>query len=263
MPFTAGEIILLTTSVLVAVPLSVVLHELAHAFTALALSREAVIVSFGRNDNKKRSFTWQLGRLRIEGRKNFLRWWHGVCQVEQDNFSAVRMMCVTLAGPLMNLVLGIFLFRLCLVAWLEQGDTFRTLLLFPSLLSSFFYFISSALPHGFHSGEGSAGSDGMLFIQLLYWNRFPREVMIANKRMEQKRYAEAAIIYQQMLARPDARPELLKLAIHAMVAAGDSTSALILLEKQDPLLADKDWIIRQKQTLTQQLNYTSPSILHT
>jgi hypothetical protein len=93
-------------AVVMAKPITGLVHELGHGVTALLLTRKRVTLYVGSYGERKRSFRLTLGRLRVYFSYNPLRWEIGMCVPETEGLSFRGHAMITLMGPLASLFLA-------------------------------------------------------------------------------------------------------------------------------------------------------------
>jgi len=143
-------------------PISTFLHECGHAMTALALTNQDVTILLG--DGRK-GVKWQRGRLRV-----VLGWFTGFVgftKYDQEQIASRRILWITLAGPLVSLLLAFLSWSLTSI-WGESRWLVSAMRIIAQ--AAFAQFLFTILPLKYPRwflAYGGKTSDGWRIVQLL------------------------------------------------------------------------------------------------
>lgn len=150
-------------------PMVILIHELGHAFAALLLTKENVIVIIGdskvKDNPPKFSISWRWGRLRYV----ILPFrYYGFCNVKFMMEPRYIPILISAAGPIASLLLSLLMWLIA-VKFPSQNETVN-LLLKGVALYSLWLFIVSAIPIRYPSWWGAMRgrfSDGGRIVYIL------------------------------------------------------------------------------------------------
>lgn len=200
MEILLGAIIALAGIGLVLISRSVTtfFHELGHALPALLFTDGPVIIYVGSYGDAKDNWKWQIGRLTIYLRFNFLAWDLGLC-THKGSTNFLQEIIITLAGPLASLLLALSLINFWINQQLEESII---LILAIFITSSIWDFIINLVPRStpMPLQNGSmAYSDGYQLVKLFREARYPDLYFKALEQFNKKNYTEAASAFESVM----------------------------------------------------------------
>jgi hypothetical protein len=146
-------------------PITTLLHECGHAFTTLALTDRDVSIQLG---NGRKGLKWQSGRLKIIA--GWFTGFVGFTRYNQKDIAPHRILWITLAGPLVSLVLTI-LFWIPASIWSEPPWLVFVLksLSYATLAQFLFTILPWRYPRWL-PGYSGCTSDGLRILEVLGLN---------------------------------------------------------------------------------------------
>lgn len=214
---------------IVAHPITVLLHELGHAIPALIFTREKVTIYIGSYGETTKSFKFTIGLLEFWFRKT-LFWKTGMCVPSSTEMSLPKKIIFILGGPIASLTIaGItsyFVFKY------DMHGALKMIIVFFTLCSIFDFFVNiipsnslQALPNG-----QTTYNDGAKLRQLFGLKNFTKEYQVAAELYDKKEYAKAAPMFEQFLKKGYSIDDVYRLAYTSYIFMKDYHKAYELLK---------------------------------
>lgn len=221
-------VILVPTTILGAMLLTVLLHELGHAIPLLFMSKGTVGIFIGSMGDPGKSFRLGLGRLELYCTYNPLLWRYGICRPPEESFSAFAQIFYTLTGPLVSIGSTIACWHL-----LKQHEAESMLKFFIEclLFFSFIAILITLVPKGNvgYTAEGAPyGNDGHQILHLLSYLMTPKVVLQIDQDLADKEFQRAADSIDQRLALGEKSRRIYRLGIYAHIQLKNYTRGLEL-----------------------------------
>lgn len=177
-------------------PLTVLFHELGHAFSALLLTKERTSVFIGSFGNENNSIKIPIVRIDFYIYKNPFKWGYGLCISKEKNMSVNNRMLYTAAGPLASLFIALISYLIIskAVFWNE----FFFLLLISSVLD----FLANIFPSdkNIQLADGrKTSNDGKTLMLLLKIKNLPKEYNDGIHLFNAKEFDSAAGLFEKAL----------------------------------------------------------------
>ena len=215
--------------IIVAHPITVLLHELGHAIPALIFTRKKVTVYIGSYGETAKSFKLTIGLLELWFSKT-LFWRTGMCVPSSTEISLPKKILFILGGPIASLTIaGItsyFVFKY------DMHGALKLIIVFFALCSIFDFFVNiipsnklQALPNG-----QTSYNDGAKLQQLFGLKNFSKEYQVAAELYDKKEFAKAAPMFDQFLKRGYSIDDIHRLAYTSYIFLKDYTKAYELLK---------------------------------
>lgn len=212
--------------ILILRPFSTLLHELGHGIPALLFTNQKVTLYLGSYGDPKESFSTQIGRLELYFNKNPFNWKVGLCVLEQNALSINKLMFIFLMGPLVSLILSLILSYL--IFFSNLNDHVKMVLLFFNI-STYYDFLVNIIPSNkpieLHNGT-SIFNDGQQIIDLFKLKKIPKEYEMGIEKYNDKKFAEAIILFEKVYAKGFQEGIIHKLLIVAYIQVKDYVNAL-------------------------------------
>jgi len=223
-------VLLVPTTILAAMLLTVLLHELGHAIPLLLLSKGTVGIYIGSNGDARQSIHLRLGRLEVFCTYNPLLWRYGNCRPPAEPFSIFAQIVYTLTGPLVSAASTIACWFL-LSQHEEEGMVkfFIECMLFFSFITTLF----TLVPRGnaAYTTEGvSYGNDGYEIVGLLSRSMTPKAIVQIEQDLANEQYQRAADGVDQRFALGKKSRRIYRLGIYAHIQLKNYTRALELTQ---------------------------------
>jgi Tfp pilus assembly protein PilF len=184
--------------VLVARPLTTLLHELGHAIPALLLTRQRVTVYVGSYGESKNNISFRVGLLDIYFEYNPFSWRTGLC-APSGSISIYGRMLFTLAGPIASFIVAV---TACYFAFTYEIHGFAKLFLVIFLGSAVFDLIVNLIPYEtaitLRDGK-TLYCDGFVLKLLFNYIRFSKKYEEAVSSYNKEQYQLAASLFHDML----------------------------------------------------------------
>lgn len=218
--------VFLILSVPVALTLYLCIHELAHAVTALLLTRGDVRTHIGFHGTSPDSLKFRIGRLHIELARNPLHWQRmGYCRHETDDLSLSRYIAIILAGPIVPFVVGIITGYSALA--LDIDPVLKiSLVMFSGI--TVLALILNLIPKqnsSYRREELLGYNDGFLIAWLLRKKGYYMEWKEARSWYARKHYAEAAARFESLIETKTKEKEIYNSAVNCYLLARDYQKA--------------------------------------
>lgn len=210
--------------IIVAHPITVLLHELGHAIPAILFTRKKVTVYIGSYGETSKSFRLKIGLIEFWFRKT-LFWKTGMCVPSSTDMSLPKQMIFILGGPLASIITaGItsyFVFKYDMHGALKLIIVIFTMCaIFDFLTNIIPSKISQVLP----TGEVHY-NDGAKLRQLFGINNFSKEYQAAAELYNKEQYATAAPMFEQFLNKGYCIADVYRLAYTSFMYIMDFTKA--------------------------------------
>lgn len=177
-------------SILACRPITVLIHELGHAFFALLFTKKPVTIFVGSHGDSTKSFVFQLGRLQSFMSFDIFQSQIGLC-THAPAKNIRHTLLIILGGPLASLMFGIFLFYFVKNFQLTPMLEFVGYLLLVSSVFDFFTnMIPSRNPSYLYNGN-AVYNDGNYFFKLLKTTKYPESFSKALDFFTQEKYKRA------------------------------------------------------------------------
>lgn len=214
---------------IVAHPITVLLHELGHAIPALIFTRKKVTVYIGSYGETTKSFRFKIGLLELWFRKT-LFWKTGMCVPSSTEMSLLKKILFILGGPIASLTIaGItsyFVFKYDMHGALKMIIAFFTLC---SIFDFFSNIIPSSVPQALPNGQATY-NDGAKLRQLFGLKKFSKEYQVAAELYDKKEFAKAAPMFEQFLKKGYSIDDVYRLAYTSYIFIKDYSKAYELLK---------------------------------
>ncbi len=221
-------VILVPTTILGAMLLTVLLHELGHAIPILFMSKGTVSIYIGSMGDPGKSFRLRLGRLDLFCTYNPLLWRYGICRPPAEPFSAFAQIFYTLTGPLVSI--GSTIGCWYLLSHLEAESMFK-FFIECLLFFSFICILITLVPKGNvgYTAEGAPyGNDGHQILHLLSYLITPKVVLQIDQDLVGKEFQRAADSIDELLASGKKSRRLYALGVYAHIQLKNYTRGLEL-----------------------------------
>ncbi|MFM1999384.1 MAG: hypothetical protein RL204_1331 [Bacteroidota bacterium] len=203
--------------VIVTRPITVLLHELGHAIPAILMTRQSVSIYIGSYGDPKKSLHFKIGLLDIWFKYNPFSWRLGLCVPSAKQIPINKQIIYTLTGPLASFAIAI---GACYFTFAYDLHGFLKLTLVIFLGSSIFDLFVNLTPINtpvqLHDGRLTY-NDGYQLRQLFYYKRLPKEYEQAVELYNQQKFAEAAIIFKDILNSAIKDENIYRLAISSFL----------------------------------------------
>lgn len=213
MEYFPAILISLFLLVLIVRPFNILFHELGHAIPAILLTKEKVAIYIGSYGDPDKSLKFNIGLLEVWFKYNPFLWRFGVCVPSAKNISTNRQIIYTLTGPITSFLIATIT---CYFAFSYNlhGSLKLILIVFLglSIFDLYVNLIPTAKPIKLYDGR-FIYNDGYSLKQLFYYKRFPEEYAQAVDLYNQKQYAEAAILFDNILISGIKEENIFRLAI--------------------------------------------------
>lgn len=230
-------LLLASTLALLVRPVTVLLHELGHAIPALLFTREKVTLYIGSHGDPRKSFKLNIGLLEIYFRYNPFAWRLGLCIPSAKSISINRQVVYVLTGPLTSFLLATVA---CYFSFWYDSHGFLKLLLILFLASSVFDLLISLIPRStpikLYDGTITY-NDGYNLMMLLYTKSLPKEYLDGARLYEEKRFLEAAEIFEATIVKKPKDVNLYRAAAYSYLQVNNYDKAKDLLEKSNKIRA--------------------------
>ena len=214
---------------IVAHPITVLLHELGHAIPALIFTRKKVTIYIGSYGETTKSFKFTIGLLEFWFRKT-LFWKTGMCVPSSTEMSLPKKILFILGGPIASLTIaGItsyFVFKY------DMHGALKMIIVFFTLCSIFDFFVNiipSNSLQGLPNGQ-TTYNDGAKLRQLFGLKNFSKEYQVAAELYDKKEYAKAAPMFEQFLKKGYSVDDVYRLAYTSYIFIKEYTKAYELLK---------------------------------
>lgn len=185
--------------VIVTRPITVLLHELGHAVTAILLTRNTVSVYVGSYGDPNGCFHFSLGSHELWLKHNPLKWQFGVCIPKAKEVSVEEQIVFTLAGPLTSFVIA---FAACSMALMLDFHAFLKLFLIvffgSAVLDLILNIIPNKSPIKLYDGRETF-NDGYQLKKLFHRKKMASEYERAALLYEQNEYENAALCFESII----------------------------------------------------------------
>ncbi|NVK04672.1 MAG: tetratricopeptide repeat protein [Flavobacteriia bacterium] len=193
------SIIVIIFSIVMAAPVTVFLHELGHAITALIVTSKEVTMYVGSYGEEEKASKWKFGRLKIYLKKPFLLWNTGLVDFEERAISTSKQALISAMGPLTSLILGVGV----LVSFWSMNvpgewRVFSFIYFVVSMADAFFNLRPSSKLIKLSSGAYTY-NDGMALLFLWRHRKSPPEFYQAMTYMEAGEYEKTVGILKSLL----------------------------------------------------------------
>jgi tetratricopeptide (TPR) repeat protein len=214
---------------LIAHPITVLLHELGHAIPAILFTRKKVTVYIGSYGETTKSFRFRLGLLEFWIRKS-LFWKTGMCSPSSTKMSLFKKVLFILGGPLASLIIAgvtsYFVFRYDMHGALKMIMAFFTLCAIWDFVTNI---IPNHVPQILPNGE-VCYNDGAKLRQLLGLKTFSKEFEIAAELYDRKDFQRAAPMFVNFLSKGYCIDDVYRLAYTSYMFVKDYSKAYELLK---------------------------------
>jgi tetratricopeptide (TPR) repeat protein len=180
-------------------PLVVFIHELGHAFAALAMSEGRVAVFLGSYGDTKKCFHLKTKRLDIWMKYDHFVWKNGLCRAYSGISPGKQHLFFAAAGPLASLFIGLICLGIAFLLSEDEGWAFIFSVMAFAFVSDFAYnIIPRNRPITLDNGNITYNDGHSLFhhIKQLAASRILEK---ASKHYNRKEYKEAARLYEEAL----------------------------------------------------------------
>lgn len=217
--------------VLVIRPLTVLCHELGHAIPAILMTRQPVSIYIGSYGDPKKSLHFSIGLLDVWFKYNPFSWRLGLCVPSSKQISINKRIIYTLTGPLASFVIALAASYLTFTFDLHGFFKFiLTIFLVSSVVDLFSNLLPKQTPIKLYDGR-VAYNDGYQLKQLLQYKRFPKSYEPAAALYNQKKFAEAAVMFNDILRNDVKHENIYRLAISSFLQTKDFKQAKELLDE--------------------------------
>lgn len=203
--------------VLITRPFTVLFHELGHAIPAILMTRKTVSIYIGSYGDPKKSLHFSIGLLDVWFKYNPFSWQLGLCVPSAKQISINKQIIYTLTGPLASFVIAIVA---CYFTFAYDFHSFLKLILFIFLGSSIFDLFVNLTPRTapvkLYDGRLTY-NDGYQLKQLFYYKKFTKEYKQAAELYNQKKFAEAATLFNDFLKSGFKDENIYRLAISSFL----------------------------------------------
>jgi tetratricopeptide (TPR) repeat protein len=212
-----GWVLLIPLFVLILRPFIVLLHELGHAIPAIIMTKEIVSIYIGSFGDSKKSFQLKGGLLVVWISKNPFSWTHGYCVSKSKEFSLNKQLIFTLTGPFMSLIISVISSYFILFHDLSGLLKLILLIVLASSLIDFFWsIIPRSKPINRENGKWLY-NDGFQIKELLYLKKLPKEYSQGVSLYNKEKYAEAALLFSEILKRGFKHIQIYRLTISSFL----------------------------------------------
>ncbi|MFD1000001.1 tetratricopeptide repeat protein [Ohtaekwangia kribbensis] len=228
--------------VLVARPLTVLLHELGHAVPALFLTRQKVTVYAGSYGDSNGTVHFRIGLLEVYFKYNPFSWNTGLCSPSATS-SIYSQILYTISGPIASFIIASVS---CYFAFTFELHGFLKLFLIIFLGSAVFDLIFNLIPNEapvvLQNGHITY-RDGFYVKLLFNYIRFSKKYEEALGHYNQKQYQQAASLFDFMLNRGLRDRNTYRAAITSYLQTHDYKMAHQVYERlmKYHILTDDDW----------------------
>ncbi len=220
--------ILILLLLLLARPLTVLLHELGHAFPAIWLTKQKVAVYIGSLGDPGKSLQLNTNRLAIFFRYNPFAWNSGVCIPSATSIPVWHQIIYILAGPLASLLCSGLAFYLSLSYDLHGVlKFFLVVLIGSSILDLLVNLIPSPVPIRLYNGS-TTYNDGYNLKQLFRYRRVSVLYEEAAQLYQENKYADAAGLLEKSIGDGVKEESIYRLAISCFQRTKDYDKARAL-----------------------------------
>lgn len=205
---------------------SMFLHEMGHGIAALCLTRQKVEIFIGSYGEKSKSFKFSVGRLIIYIKPFALN--GGLCY-HDIVLSPFRNNLIILAGPLTNLIIGLFFFWTLIFYRTNPFVSFLNLIIFGLFMMDF---IISIIPNGrkIILADGTVTySDGEQLKRSWKHRKRPKGYWEGLSFYNKADYAKAAEVLYQVITRGYKDEEVYRYAFSAFTMSKNYKAANELL----------------------------------
>jgi len=181
-------------------PLNVLFHELGHAIPALLLTKEKVTIFIGSYGNREKGINFTMGLLEVWFIFNPITRHPGLCLLSAKNVSMGKQAVYIAMGPLTSLLVALVSIYIAYRVN-SSNDTINFIffiLFFSSLIDFMVNIIPNDRPIMLYNGK-TTHNDGYRLRQLIQRRRFPKEYAKAIELYNNKKYAEAASLFDEFL----------------------------------------------------------------
>lgn len=174
------------------------IHELGHAIPSLMFTEGDVQIHIGSYGDDKNSSQFSLGRLKTFFKFDVFNWNIGLCQ-HQGAKTVAQTLLIILGGPVFSLLIGIVLLFLIFNYTWSNGIIFIFSFF---ILASIYDFFVNILPidYPIQMADGTVTyNDGTMLTKVLRESNLPESYFEGLKLREEKKYAEAAVLFKNLL----------------------------------------------------------------
>lgn len=216
-------------------PFTILLHELGHAIPAIILTKEKVAIFIGSYGDPKNSLKLKVGLLEVWFRYNLFSWRHGLCVPYSKNISINKQIIYTLTGPLSSFSLAVIA---CYFTFSYDLHGALKLIFIIFLLSSIFDLFTNLFPDDdpIILFDGTITyNDGKVIKQLFYYKKFAKHYSVSIEMYNNKDFAGAAILFDEMLTNGLKNENIYRLAISSNLQLKNYEKAKVLIDEPIPI----------------------------
>ncbi|MCJ8288990.1 MAG: hypothetical protein HRT58_06200 [Crocinitomicaceae bacterium] len=183
----------------IARPLTTLLHELGHAIPALLITKSDVLVYVGSFGDRKGSLNIKLGRLIIYLKYNIFLWFRGVCIPMEKMIPFKKQMLFVVAGPFVSLTIALIsVYMIISIKPNINGLAFLLSFTISALIDFLINIIPSEKKIILENGD-EIGNDGAQLKSLFSRRKVLTIIENANTKYTNQEYRKALALYQESL----------------------------------------------------------------
>lgn len=214
-----------------AAPVTVFLHELGHAITALLVTSKEVTMYVGSYGEEEKASKWKFGRLKIYLKKPFLLWNTGLVDFEERAISTSKQALISAMGPLTSLILGVGVLA---SFWsMDVPGEWRvfSFIYFVVSMADVFYNLSPSSKLIKLSSGAYTYNDGMALLNLWRHRKSPPEYYQAMTFMEAGEYDKTVEILKSLLNSGEKNRDYYRQITYALFQLKQSEEAMKYLKE--------------------------------
>lgn len=192
-------LLILIVLVLIARPLTVLLHELGHAIAAILLTKQKATIYIGTYGEPKKSIKINLGVLTIFFHYNPFAWRLGLCVPSAKSISIYKRIIFTLAGPFASFIIAIIACYYTFTYDLHGAlKLFLVVFLASATLDLLINLIPNERPIKLYDGSVTY-NDGYTLKLLFYFKQMPKGFSEAVESYNEQDFEKAAAQFEKLI----------------------------------------------------------------